>query len=226
MSVKQAKVVINFPTWNSLSSSVKSVLGFFMKHASCFFKGKYSDIDNTLESFSGNIRLNSHSLMTTGNTLSLVDSGLELNIAYTDDTFPITSSDYLPNCNTTLVEKDAKIRLCKVSSNNVEVASENIGPFDNIPVKIYTLVDDNKNTSVFTIPNDMDIAVGNIIQTDIDTTSKNLNIDFQIRTSSFHITDGNNENFVTLMRWVFHSDLSDDKTYQQVCHLIDMDYFI
>ena len=93
-----------------------------------------------------------------------MDSGLELNIAYTDDTFPITSSDYLPNCNTTLIEKDAKIRLCKVSSNNVEVASENIGPFDNIPVKIYTLVNDNKNTSVSTIPNEMDIAVSNIIQ--------------------------------------------------------------
>jgi hypothetical protein len=41
-----------------------------------------------------------------------------------------------------------------------------------------------------------------------------------------HVADGNNENFVTLMRWIFRCDLSDDKTYEQVCNLIDMDCFI
>lgn len=41
-----------------------------------------------------------------------------------------------------------------------------------------------------------------------------------------HVADGNNENFVAMMRWLMKADMSDEETYKQACQMIDMDNFI
>lgn len=195
MTDKLAKVAIKFPTWDNLSAPVKSLLSFFMSHASCFFKGSYTD--NTLDSFSCNIRMNTHSIMCVGNRSSLSNPGysLELNIAYTDDTFPITTSNYLPNCNTVLVRKDAKLKLCKLlNSGTIETASENVDPIDNISVNTYTVVDSRINSNTSVTPGDIDESYDHLVQVEMDLSNRELNYDFQLRTSSFNITDGQDLN--------------------------------
>ena len=53
----QAKMIIyaNFPDWEDFSDSVRSLINFYIKESSCFFKGNYSN--NVFQSMSGNVRL-------------------------------------------------------------------------------------------------------------------------------------------------------------------------
>ena len=61
MPTKQMKIHAQLPTFSNQNEEVKSLINFFMKNASVFFRGEY-DANNKLESYTGVVRFNNRAL--------------------------------------------------------------------------------------------------------------------------------------------------------------------
>ena len=187
----QSKMIIyaDFPEWDSYSDPVKSLINFFMKESSCFFKGSYSG--NVLQSMSGNVRFNLHPIMQIDDDpseFSLKES-VELDIAYTNQNIPSTASDFLPDCNTTLEVKNTFLKVCKIDTENVETYTGGIAPLDSIPVILTPKVDDVVHTNPTARPKNLNTNPDNIVEVPIYTENVDFNATYQLRSSSFYIKD-------------------------------------
>ena len=183
----QSKMIVyaDFPTWNTLSAPVKSLINFFMEGASCFFKGKYSG--GVLQSMSGNVRSKLRSIMQIDDDPSefALKEGVGLDIVYSDQSIPSTASTFLPDCNTTLVEKQSTVKVCKIDTEDVETYSGGISLLDSIPVVLTPMVRGNVNNNPNEILKDLDIE--DIIEVPVYTKDLEFIVDYQLRTSSFYI---------------------------------------
>ena len=178
---------IDFTTWDSLDDPVKSLINFYMKNASCFFRGNV--IDNILLSMSGNIRDNQHSIISVENDLSdfATPTSLEMDIVYSDDsTFPSTVHNWLPDCTTNIVMKNSAVKLCKMTSSTVETFSGGVEPVDSLAVTLTPKIGDTVITNTEYIPNNIKYG---IVKSAIDTSIQEYESDYQLRTSSFYIDD-------------------------------------
>ena len=77
MPTKQMKIYVQFPTFSNQNEKVKSLINFFMKNASVFFRGSYGD-DDKLTSYAGVLRFNNRPIISD----SIVYSTYELLIPY------------------------------------------------------------------------------------------------------------------------------------------------
>ena len=132
--------------------------------------------------------------MQIGNDLSLFSTpeSVELDIAYTNSSYPSTATDFLPDCNTTLVEKTACLKVCKITSSSVSTHIIGIEPLDSISVVLTPKIGNTINTNPAGIPKNLKQATDNIVEIPIQTQDVEFDSDYQLRTSSFHIKDNSN----------------------------------
>ena len=191
---------VDFPDWNSYSDPVKSLINFFMKDAAIYFQGDYTG--STLNSFSGNIRTKYRDIVSLyGDTDYFMDrTGVELNIAYTDtQPYPVEATGCLPNCTTTLTAKSSKLKLCLIDKTRGEdydfftasvFSGDGIEPIDTINVTLTPKIGDATNTDASATIHNM-TSVSPLVTVPIKTANQDFTSEYQLRTSSLYLDDGN-----------------------------------
>lgn len=200
MSSTNLKIYVNFPTWDSISESMKPLINFFMKHAAMVFHGDYQD--ETFQYMSGNIRNKYYSKFDIVETFDQWCCSFEFDIAYFDYLVdPEDPADYpkavcgFPDGETTVIQKSSYFDLIYIDDSSYSEPYTYFGYIDyffyySIPVTLTPKVGDVIINNSTLKPKYINTNYNHIVQIPIETVGLNFQYDFQIRTSSFYIDDG------------------------------------
>ncbi len=180
------KIYVDFTTWDTLTDPQKSLINFFMKDAAMVFRGNYQD--GVFQYMSGNVRNKYYSLLTTD--LSLPKESVELNISYFEsgslvvEGFPDGTSTIIP-LQSTLELLHIRIGFC-FSNTSFFFGGSVTFPVTLPPKSGETVINRPKLR-----PEYINTNYNHIVTIPIETEGLDFLYDFQIRTSSFYIDDGN-----------------------------------
>ena len=199
--MSQAKIIVyvKFPDWDSFTEPVKSLINFYMKNASLIFEGNYSS-EGVFHYMSGNFVFNQYYLMDVYGEdpywtimLDIPYLGEDENPEDIDET-----NMYLPLSHTTLEQRQTCLKLCSLRYGYVIYNEEGVSPLDNISVILTPKIGEEvitrptfrpKSLDEHASPNAQYHTTGIPIQVeDLD-----FNYNFQLRSSSFYIEDGEGE---------------------------------
>lgn len=197
MSQGSMVVHVDFPDWENYSDPIKSLINFFMKDAAVYFQGKYTG--TTLNSFSGNIRTRYRSVMQfVGDSSSFSQSNsIELNIPYIDSiTYPVDAPNCLPYCITNIVTKQSTLKLVRLNDQSTTYEASlfegGIDPIDSINVTLTPKINGYVIVASGARIHDMSDA-SPIISASINTNTQDFYSDYQLRTSSLYLDNGNGD---------------------------------
>ena len=187
MSDSSIKIYAEFPTWEELSHPIRSLINFFMKNASMVFRGDYQG--TSFNYMSGNVRNKYYS--TFDKTAEHWNSSLELNIPYFEfnpvEEYPVI--DGFPDGNSTISPLTSSLELFELSENGTSTETDLLST-NSIPVVLTPKSGDVIVSNPSLKPKNIKTNYNHIVQIPIDTEGLEFVSDFQIRTSSFYIDDG------------------------------------
>ncbi len=187
MSKTNLKIYAKFPTWETLSESVKSLINFFMKNGSMVFRGDYQN--TTFQYMSGNVRNKYYSSF--NKTAEHWNSSLELNIPYFEfnpvEEYPVV--DGFPDGNSTVSPLTSSLELLELSEDGTSTETDLLSTTP-IPVVLTPKSGEVIVNNPRLKPKNIKTNYNHIVQIPIDTEGLDFVSDFQIRTSSFYIDDG------------------------------------
>ena len=185
-------VHVDFPNWENLTDPVKSLINFFMKDASLMFRGEYDG--SSLDYMSANVRSKERLVVDYNNDTDYfsLKECMELNIAYNStQPYPVEAVDSLPDVHSTLVAQNSLLKFVKYDKETNIVAkifAAGIEPIDSIVAELTPKIGETTNTDPSFTP---DGISSGIVKANISTTNLTFYSDYQLRTSSFYIDDGN-----------------------------------
>ncbi len=195
----QANMVVHvdFPNWDNLTDPVKSLINFFMKDASLMFRGEYDG--SSLDYMTGNVRSRDKLIVEYGDHGSFdLREGMELNIAYNStQPYPVEAIDGLSDVHSTLISQSSLLKYVKCieskDSEDQEIFTSTafaagIEPIDSIVADLTPKIGETVNTDPSFTPDGLSSG---IVKANISTTNLTFYSDYQLRTSSFYIDDGN-----------------------------------
>ncbi len=188
MSKTNLKIYAKFPTWDDLSEPVKSLINFFMKNASVVFRGEYRD--SSFQYMSGNVRNKCYSSF--DETEEYWNYSLELNIAY----FPFDPSeeydvvDGFPNGSSTVAPLTSSLELLELTEDGTYTETDLLSGGIPIPVILTPKSGDTVINNPRLKPKDIKTNYHHIVEIPIETDGLDFMYDFQLRSSSFYIDDG------------------------------------
>ena len=194
----QANMVVHvdFPNWDNFTDPVKSLINFVMKDASLMFRGEYDG--SSLDYMSGNVRSRDKLIVEYGDNGSFdLREGMELNIAYNStQPYPVEAVDSLPDVHSTLVAQNSYLKFIKYEQDYnggdpIIVAksyASGIEPIDTVAATLTPKIGETVNTDPSFTPDGLSSG---IVKANISTTNLTFYSDYQLRTSSFYIDDGN-----------------------------------
>ena len=188
MSKTNLKIYAKFPTWDGLSEPVKSLINFFMKNASVVFRGEYRD--SSFQYMSGNVRNKCYSSF--DETEEYWNYSLELNIAY----FPFDPSeeynvvDGFPDGSSTVAPLTSSLELLELTEDGTYTETDLLSGGIPIPVILTPKSGDTVINNPRLKPKDIKTNYHHIVEIPIETDGLDFMYDFQLRSSSFYIDDG------------------------------------
>ena len=180
------KFYVDFPTWNTLSEPQKSVINFFMKDAAMVFRGDYQS--GSFQYQSGNVRNQYYSKVDYVETFNNLNGSIELNIGYTNSVSIDTDAvDGFPDWHSTVVSRESLFGISTITSNSVVDGSCGFLP---LSVTITPKSGDTIINNTRLRPRDLNTSYNHIVTIPIETSHQDFDSDFQLRSSSFYIDDG------------------------------------
>ena len=188
MSNDTMQIKVVFPTWDSLSDSVKSLLNFYITYGKFFLNGHYngSSPHSSLNHISGNVQ-DVPRAFTSGSSSNRLPY-YSLNIPYSNASYPLQIENLLPDVNTTLVRCNTTLHFCyhkwDYDYSLYTLTSANISPLT-IPVTLIPLVNgETENEDSSAIPSFLESC--NPLRFTYDLVSSSpISYTFQLRTISF-----------------------------------------
>ena len=200
---------VSCPDWSTLSDPVKSLINFYLKDSRMYFKGSFTG--STLDALYGCIRPTYKTIVEMVGDSDAFGSqdAVELYIPYTVDTasssatYPLPTDNYVPEFPLTLIEKETRLRLYwlknageypdEYKQANVYHSDSSttaaVEPVENVRViltpKIGTATSSNPDATIQAIT-----ASSQNLSRGI-TSEHGFDCDYQLRTSSLFIDDGN-----------------------------------
>ncbi len=180
------KFYVDFTTWDTLTDPQKSLINFFMKDAAMVFRGDYQD--GVFQYMSGNVRNKYYSKYDNVETFNSFNGSLELNIGYTDsESIRTEAVDGFPDWNSTVVTRGSLFGLAIIRVDSVINGSCGFLPLE---VTITPKAGDTVISNTKLRPKDINTNYNHIVTIPIDTSHQDFDVDYQIRSSSFYIDDG------------------------------------
>ena len=186
MSESTIKIYVDFTTWDSLTDPQKSLINLFMKDAAMVFRGNYQN--GIFQYMSGNIRNKYYSKYDTVETFNSFNGSLELNIGYTDSEYISTEAvEGFPDWHSTVVTRASLFGLSIIGVDSVTDGSCGFLPLE---VTITPKAGDTVISNAKLRPKDINTNYNHIVTIPIDTSHQDFDVDYQLRSSSFYIDDG------------------------------------
>ena len=181
------KFYVDFTTWDTLTDPQKSLINFFMKDAAMVFRGDYQD--GVFQYMSGNVRNKYYSLLMMD--LSLPKESVELNISYSESG-SLVPVDGIPDGTSTIIPLQSTLELLHI---RIDSCFPNTSFFLGDSVIFPVILTPKSGETVINRPRlrpeNINTSYNHIVTIPVETEGMDFQYDFQIRTSSFYIDDGN-----------------------------------
>ena len=206
MSQQEMKIKVEFPEWNNLSRPVQSLISFYMEDATYEMCGETDHgeivyLSNAIrykkscfQYMIGDYQINSNSVYVYISEVYPVDKLLILHNTDEDLSYYIYPQLELPQfeTDTSLTKINTKLSLYRAIDNGdydwgIEQSQTNL----TTPVILTPLINEQENQDDSLVPAfeiDTSSYEDHYYFSDIDTSNKQINYDFQLRTSSFIIS--------------------------------------